>query len=179
MSKYTKSSLSKLKVSEVAEIAGNLGFTIEVGATKNEMIEAILEDQKASGKAEKTKASAPKVSKTHVNSADDDDSRTQKADDLKLVKSGFVMPQELRRAPKVVVTINASDKSDGKKPVKLSFNGHAYNVHRNVRVALPEPVFVNCLENAQETHYDRDENDKPVRNEVARFSYNVHERLAA
>jgi hypothetical protein len=79
----------------------------------------------------------------------------------------------LEKEPRYWVTIHAGAGPGGNKDVVVGVNGVVLQIQRNKRVKLPRS-YIHVLENAIETVYERDENDKMVARDVPRFGHTVH-----
>lgn len=81
--------------------------------------------------------------------------------------------EALAKAPRYWVTIHADGGPAGNKDVKISVNGRAILVQRGKKVPLSKP-YIHVLENAIQTIYEKDENDKMVGRDVPRHAFTVH-----
>lgn len=74
----------------------------------------------------------------------------------------------------VDIFIHNQDGPAGSHAVFVSHNGVAYQIPREKRVTIPRKVFL-IMEQAIETHFDRDNDGNYIERNIKRFPYTVYE----
>jgi hypothetical protein len=81
-------------------------------------------------------------------------SEKEKRDGGNGLPSGFVTDGEIRSAPRVHVLIPASSEPGGELPVKVSVNGYACVIPRDVQCEIPRPI-LQALLDAKNTRFEQ------------------------
>ena len=166
---YTQSTLESKTIKElVAHALTEFDVKIDPGAmTKQKIIGYVLalQDLRASGVKVVPETGDGGDSDTVVTAAEIDE------------EAGEIIRQVKERRVRVI--FNSSPEPGGNMPIKMSLNGRAYQVKRDVEVRLPESVFNACIRDAVQTIYE------PIKDpvtgvttvsqarDVGRFSYTI------